>query len=586
MSKNLEGFAFLEQILDDDLLRSSARNILDSYGHAWDVLAESLQNAVDAIEMKIAKDANGTKHLRISFDCKQRAIEVSDTGIGISAEQLAVIVTPNRSLKRGVSPSLRGEKGVGLTFLVFISNHFKIETCDGIQTTSLEIQNANNWVNSEKFPQPKFEKVTFGPPSIFEGSTTFTRIWVGGIPERQDSGQDIFTYSKQRLVHVLRTKTAVGNTSPVLLGKRPDCDISVFLRYTDPKGVPESEDRVVYSYASPDTYLKANAVVEWSRYQQLLTERKEKSVAGKALVRVGTSTSDGGRQIKWYVFAASRRTFDSISEMHGLVSDETHDIEGGSYLSTKGGMPTGVQITPPKSGQAAYWPSLYILIEYDYINWDVGRKFVGGRTLEMLKKAILKDIFNPIVDHLSAFIAGSTPVLQGLENQSQLDELRKNALARADLDLSAVPYLKQPGEEQGVVALFHELLGAKVIKRYSTYGNYGKDRYDSFIRVEGPNGKTYDIFSEFKYEASSVLADFLDKKRPRDIRLLICWSINEKKFEAEGFDIEHIDEDDKPVFHGSTHKLTMPGRYLFGIDNLLWIIELKTIVQRYKASQK
>ena len=93
MSKNLEGFAFLEQILDDDLLRSSARNILDSYGHAWDVLAESLQNAVDAIEMKIAKDANGTKHLRISFDCKQRAIEVSDTGIGISAEQLAVART-------------------------------------------------------------------------------------------------------------------------------------------------------------------------------------------------------------------------------------------------------------------------------------------------------------------------------------------------------------------------------------------------------------------------------------------------------------------------------------------------------------
>lgn len=585
-SENLEGYSFLKRVVDDDLLRSSAQNILDSYGHAWDVLAESLQNAVDAVEQHALMDPNCVKRIKIGFNCRTREIEVSDTGIGISKQELLEIMTPGKSLKRGINPTLRGEKGVGLSFLVFISNRFRIETCDGTATVSLEIRDAANWVRDSAFTQPCFTNVKVEKALKYEGSTRYTRIWVGGISDRPESGEDVFGFTKHRLIHLLRTKTAIGHTAPVFYNRPPDCDIRVTLKYTDTDGISESEDQVEYRYATPDSYLKSSEVVEWDRYMTLAQSNKHKSVSGKSLVRVGESTSEGGRAIRWYVFASSRRYYDHICDQHSLTNGEDLDIEGGIYLCTKG-MPTGVQITPPKSGQAAYWPSLYILLEYNNIKWDVGRKFVGGRTLEMLKKTLLKDIFNGIVDHLSNFIAGSTPALAGLDNQQELDEVRTRSLALNDLKLKKVSYLKEPAEEQGVVALFYEMIGAGLIKGYRTYSNFGKDRYDAFVKVEATTGKPYNVFVEFKYEATSILRDFEDKKRPRDIRLLICWTINKDKFIKDNFEIDEVNEGDTGVpFPSVTHQLTLPGRYLFGNDNIISVLCLSDLVSRLKVSQK
>jgi molecular chaperone HtpG len=228
----LEGHSFLKAAAsNEDLLRSSAQNILDSYAHTWDLLAESLQNAVDAIELRSETDADCRKAIRIGFDCRTRSVEVTDTGVGMSPDQVYEVITPNRSLKRGVSAKLRGEKGVGLSFLVFACNHFKIETCDGTSTTSLEIKNANSWIQGAAFDQPAFSGVVIGPPQTYDGSDRYTRIWISSVPERNEFGDDVFSYTKERLTHVLRTRTAVGHTHPLFNhGERPPVDIEIFLK--------------------------------------------------------------------------------------------------------------------------------------------------------------------------------------------------------------------------------------------------------------------------------------------------------------------------------------------------------------------
>jgi hypothetical protein len=63
---DLDGFRFLEKTIDEEILRTQAQNILDSYAHPWDLLAEALQNSVDAIEQKIAKNS---KRKRTSASC-------------------------------------------------------------------------------------------------------------------------------------------------------------------------------------------------------------------------------------------------------------------------------------------------------------------------------------------------------------------------------------------------------------------------------------------------------------------------------------------------------------------------------------
>src|SRR5206468_3906743 len=163
---------------------------------------------------KIAKDSKAKAQIAIVFNCKLRSVEVSDTGIGMSPNELKEILAPGKSLKRGKA-NLRGEKGVGVSFIVFASNRFRIESCDGKQTTSIQIDNANNWIRGSEPNEPKFKNVSIGGVQQYRGSKTYTRIWVEEIPAKPDLDEDLFAYTQARLVHILRSKTAVGNTFPL-----------------------------------------------------------------------------------------------------------------------------------------------------------------------------------------------------------------------------------------------------------------------------------------------------------------------------------------------------------------------------------
>jgi len=272
----LNDFSFLTKTIDDELLRASAQNILDSYAHPWDILAETLQNSVDAIDLKAEKVKDFQKLIFIDFDSKRRAVEITDTGVGISANDLKRILAPGNSLKRGIV-NLRGEKGVGISFVVFACNRFRIETCDGKETTSLEIEGANSWIKGSKKSPPIFQKARIEKPQIYRDSHSYTRIWVEEIPVRETE-EDLFAYTRPRLLHVLRTKTAIGHTFPLFNdGKRPSVNIRVELSFTGDTGVKSSAEPLDYSYASPAEYLKKSDVVTWDRYQELLLSgiRKE-----------------------------------------------------------------------------------------------------------------------------------------------------------------------------------------------------------------------------------------------------------------------------------------------------------------------
>jgi len=210
----LDGFKFLEKTIDEEILRAQAQNILDSYAHPWDLLAEALQNSVDAIEQKVAQDRKAKAQISIVFNCKLRSVEVSDTGIGMSSDELKEVLAPGKSLKRGKA-SLRGEKGVGVSFIVFASNRFRIESSDGKQTTSIQIDNANNWIRGSEPKEPQFTNVNIGEAQQYRGSKTYTRIWIEEIPAKPDVEEDLFNYTQPRLVYILRSKTAVGNTFPL-----------------------------------------------------------------------------------------------------------------------------------------------------------------------------------------------------------------------------------------------------------------------------------------------------------------------------------------------------------------------------------
>ena len=80
-SSNLEGYEFLKETFSANRLQTEARNILDSYSHTWDILAESLQNSVDAIEQNVKENPNAATFIQLVLNTNLRSIEISDTAI-------------------------------------------------------------------------------------------------------------------------------------------------------------------------------------------------------------------------------------------------------------------------------------------------------------------------------------------------------------------------------------------------------------------------------------------------------------------------------------------------------------------------
>lgn len=591
---DLEGYEFLQKTVNTNRLQTEARNILDSYSHTWDILAETLQNSVDAIEQNIKANPSATALIQLIFNANLRSIEVSDTGIGMSPEQVMSVLAPHQGLKRG--KGLRGEKGVGLSFILFMTNRFRIETCDGEQTIYLEIHRANDWGNGTESQPLKFVNVRITGPQTFQGSATYTRIWAEQIPVAKDSSEDIFEYTKPRLTYVLRTKTAIGNTHPLFnRGEHPPIDINVQLRYVDNTGIQGEFEDIPYSYAAPDSLLKSKDVLEWDDFKERLVQGK--NIQSKGFIHVGTETSESGRAVKWYMFIASRLTFDEISIVHNLQTSETKDVDGGIYISTRG-MPTGIRLTPPRSQQASYWPQFFILLEYDDLRLDMGRKsVVGGRVVQMLTK-VTASIFNQHVNAVPKLSSKGSDPFDGLETDVSIEKIKTEVSSTPDLGLSRIPYLKTPVEEQGVIAIFHELVGAGLLKGYRTHRSFYNNRYDIYINYKPdfsvisanvkrkiPEGRSYNIFAEFKFEAGqSLLEDFDVRKRPRDFRLLICWALNESVFKDNQIEVQEV-ELTEAVFHGTTHKLIFPNSYGFGAENTLHVIVLKDLIEVFKKAE-
>jgi hypothetical protein len=159
--------------------RNRVKNIVESYHGRFDLLAEAVQNAVDAIEARW-NDWNGTDPpdattspderptLLVRIHTDTNLIEIIDNGIGIAAHAVVDSLIPNVSPKAASDRITRGHKGVGTTFLAYRHNDFRIHTkhyaTGQPSEVAYELKDGIEWVQSDAMtPAPRF--VSFDPPS-------------------------------------------------------------------------------------------------------------------------------------------------------------------------------------------------------------------------------------------------------------------------------------------------------------------------------------------------------------------------------------------------------------------------------------
>lgn len=152
----------LGQVADDQIykavvLRSQVKGIVDSYHHAFDAFLEAIQNAVDACEERFSKESDGeySPQIKITIDLKRNSLSVFDNGIGMSLEDITQFfftpfATRKSHRKDSLSDRLRGEKGVGTTFLAYSSNDFRVTTQNSNgQLISAQLGGGREWVYSD-----------------------------------------------------------------------------------------------------------------------------------------------------------------------------------------------------------------------------------------------------------------------------------------------------------------------------------------------------------------------------------------------------------------------------------------------------
>ena len=141
---------------------------------------------------------------------KKKEVFKKSTDSEIHNEKLCELLAPFSTNKEDDEETI-GEKGVGLTFVIFQSNNFKITTIHENKKSTATIKNGRQWKNSTSTSLPQIENYNVSD-SNEKSSTCIEVMNLGDIP--------IFELTFKQLEYVLRSKTAAGNTTAKNLGDR------------------------------------------------------------------------------------------------------------------------------------------------------------------------------------------------------------------------------------------------------------------------------------------------------------------------------------------------------------------------------
>lgn len=544
--------------------------------------------------------------IHMTIDAASNTVSVIDNGIGIPQSKLHEMLAPGGGDKDGSGEEV-GEKGVGLTYVVFSGNNFSIESkVRDANVAAGKVQSAQAWLN--EYPgshRPLFleESITDSPSSYNIASPrdgqpdasypldSFTKISVGNITPIEGD-VNIFSLTGPQLKDLIRTRTAVGVTRRLINSGEP-LEFDFYLTLKLPSG--HLTEKIDACYRAPHELIKDSDKISLQAVRDAFVSKTEvlarrKVVGSKTVYSVATVVIDGWTVDVYGVMFPYNSTFRQLSKTPlNLISDEAEESEGaylfqsGIFVGTKG-MPTGMRIEPPVGGRyPAYYKRCFFLVESADLKFDLGRKSLHYKFTRRLQSAVA-ELFKKFED-IAPFQGEGRPVVdegQKTENQRKLELQTEWSYARglADLGESSIPFAKIPsGQEAGVAAIFHELLGAGELKGYRAYKTGYGARYDMHAVCTVSDGQSMEAVIEFKHNLQSLIKDLEDgRKSFTDVNLLVAWDADVQLLKKGGFELDIVTNG---YFNGVTHSLSIPVAGVSPIE----VILLRTFFDRKRSAK-
>ena len=623
-------------INNEEIQRRTVAGVLESYNSNYDVLAEMVQNSVDAVEDAFLSDLLAPYIIEVHINLQKNTISVLDTGIGMSREQAVEAFVPSISFKNNTEikrkrdkHNYRGYKGVGLTFLAYGTDDITIHTKkEGEEITKGRMQYARTWAKDEKNEAAMIvEDVSESPLNKYSRGTYMKVQLTNHTRPKKLSA---IAPTSEGWKSVLRTRTAIGQIN---FSGNPLADIKVSLVFTDNDGKVSKEDvtsRFLFPHLvkkTPDfrfldipnyyethgqradipaTYQRQDGIyLIWDKdriFEELTKEQKEKYQDEMAQY-----------DPKLYAFFPySNVIWQQINKEIGGWDKRRHLTPGLVVGVNRQRLADTIKIEATRYTNLA--PSLFILVHFVGAKPDQGRKTLQDEVMELAKDAADRTFQYLMKQQSFLKPRGDAPTPDQREIEKNHEDWIFNVKTHeknSPLIIPPVTYQSEPLAEQDVIGLFHQLSAHDIFPGIRVFATSQIKTYDSLVKFEcsinnqnlryhsidkNPLGvsdyilgdkesfSTRYLTLEFKNNLDGLIGDLVGKAEPTKdfshVDICVCWRVFADNF--SGFTLEEITNEniEERRYPGTTHLLRRDGD-----RHVIQVIMLERVVEMIKTGR-
>ncbi len=574
MSLSLFGTSELDDDQQQELARSMLKGLISSYADEADIFTELVQNAYDAVIARQQMESDYVGTITVVFGRRtndDHYIYVQDDGIGMTPKIARKVFIPGYTYGKRKGSTI-GYKGVGLSYVIAVSNHLAVITSRNDETTAWTIRHTNEWVQSAEKPDP-IQTNVFEAPEYVEGlaaeNVRGTGFYFALHPSHkpstlshQVSSVDDSLVELRRWAALVSTRTPLGvalseesmPSKPVnvrLVMDRGSDDVSVL-------NVSRSKwdlDQNQIGYPFPHKVFHSGsdiAAIDTATIPQRDTQHLKRHNAvwhywSADEIMAGMQLEDTDREflaahLDW-VYGYYCYSTEILAHVNSELGVVRTPVRYGARLVVDGA-PQGRAIDLALTSDQGLDRQTHIVISLKNTELDLGRKVISDenliRVIQRVNSRVVTNLkeYRPylrvrprpdVAEDIASWIAD----VAGRAGNSPIAEM-------FDLIKTTATVLVEPSNEQETIALWSGIVASGVLPGYGIKALSGSARYDALVEISDEAfaqvGELAPVMSsplikenavvEFKFHFEELISNFESgEKKPGEIDLAICWDL-------------------------------------------------------------